>query len=162
NTCFSPAMCLQDASPPIPIDPATCTFALPGTAGTPDAGAAYPFPTHGTGLNVRAYYDDGSYSEVLDLEPNEGFFVPDPSKPQTSGRAPDLCPPPASAVHRIVAIEASGLCPSKTPFQPICDAESPSTPLSDASAPADDAGGSAAGGRDCSLAEIKPAPSALI
>ncbi len=157
STCFSPAACLPDAVLPVLVDAATCKYALPKTKGAPDGGAAFPFETHGTGVNVRAFYDDGSFSEVLDLDKDEGFFIPDPvNAPQTFQLAEGLCHPDADTPHKVVGLVASGLCPSKTPLQPICDGESPSNPESDASAPEDLAAS------NCTSLEVKPAPSALV
>ena len=165
NTCFSPSRCLTDAVPalPVPVDPKTCVFAIPGTANAPDAGvpvATSPEVANwpANGLNVRAYYDDGSFSEVLDYDKDEGF-VPVEGKPGQFKLADGLCNPDPGG-HRIVLLTASGACPSKTPLQPICDGESPSH--SDLN---DDAGASTmpvAAAGTCSVTPIVPAPSALL
>jgi hypothetical protein len=158
STCFSPQLCLADAVLPEVVDAASCQFALWKSPGAPDAGADIPFVTNGSGLNVRVFYDDGSVSEVLDYDQDEGFYVPHPdTAPQIFQLADGLCHPDADAPHKVTAIVASGLCASKTPYQPLCDEESPSNPDSDASTTAGDDGGST-----CTSIEIKPAPSALV
>jgi len=159
STCFSPSLCLADAVLPELVDAATCKYALWKTKGAPDAGPVVPFVTNGSGVNVRVYYDDGSFSEVLDFDKDEGFFIPNPdTEPQIFQLADGLCHPDADAAHKVVGLVASGLCAPKTVYQPLCDEESPSNPDSDASAPAagDD------GGASCAAIEIKPAPSALV
>jgi hypothetical protein len=89
----------------------------------------------GGGLNVRAVFDN-SVSEVLDYEgtcptawpPTSGANPQDgycnyADAPQKFRLAPGLCKQflGQSATHLITLLEASGTCPSKTPFQPICD-----------------------------------------
>ncbi len=161
STCFSPGVCLADAVLPEVVDAKSCKYALWKTKGAPDAGAGIPFVTNGAGLNVRVYYDDGSISEVLDIdndEKGEGFFIPDPvNAPQVFQLADGLCHPDADAPHKVVGLVASGICAPKTAYQPLCDEESPSNPDSDASTTGGDDGGVA-----CTAIEVKPAPSALV
>jgi hypothetical protein len=157
STCFSPKFCLADEVLPELIDAKTCTYALWGAKGAPAADPSIPFKTTGQGLNVRAFFDDGSVSEVLDYDKDEGYFVPDQANPQIFQLADGLCHPGKTAAHKVVGLTASGLCASKTVYQPLCDEESPSNPDSDASvAPADP------GGASCGATEIHPAPSALV
>ncbi len=158
GTCFSPALCMPDAVLPQLVDGATCKYALWKSKGAPDTGNV-PFVTTGSGLNVRAYYDDGSVSEILDFDKDEGFFIPDPvNAPQTLQLADGLCHPGPATAHKITGLVASGLCAPKTPLQPLCDEESPSNPLSDAST----SGSTTGGDTTCAPIEIKPAPSALV
>ena len=157
NTCFSPNACLIDGVPPQLVDAKNCIYALPNTASAPPPGPVLLPPTNGSGLNVRALFDDGSISEVLDLDKDEGFFIPDASKPQQFQLADGLCHPDSDAPHKVVALVSSGLCPSKTALQPICDEESASH--------TDDAGllgSTSADGGACNPLEIQPAPSALL
>jgi hypothetical protein len=127
STCFSPSTCLIDALPPIEVPGKDCTYALVGTEGG-DA-AALPggtaLKTNGSGLNVKVWYDGGDVSEVLDLDPDEGFTIPDPAHPQQFKLADGLCHPGPLTQHMIVGMAASGLCKPKTWVQPICDNESP-------------------------------------
>ncbi len=160
NTCFSPATCLPDAQPPQVVDTKNCIYALPNTASAPPPGPIPTAPTTGAGLNVRAVYDDGSVSEILDLDKDEGFFLPDPTKPQQFQLADGLCHPDADAAHKVVGLTSSGLCPSKTALQPVCDEESPARGGGSGSD-----GGSeftSPDGAVCNPLEIQPAPSALL
>ncbi|HEX7665915.1 MAG TPA: hypothetical protein VF407_15415 [Polyangiaceae bacterium] len=109
NTCFSSLRCLASAQPPTLIDATNCLYSATGPAG-PDPGD----------LNVRVIYD-GFVSEVLDDDRDEGFFVPDASKPEQFQLAPGLCHPMGSNPHNIISIAASRACPTKTALQPPCD-----------------------------------------
>jgi hypothetical protein len=116
NTCFDPAICLADGVtlPAVLTDPASCTFRYPVTpGGTPPSLPAF-------GLNVEVIYQSGG-TEILDLDPKEGFVFPDPNDPLTFQLAPNLC---ASnyALGKIVAVRAAPGCAAKQPLQPICDA----------------------------------------
>lgn len=102
NTCFSPARCLGAAVPPTVLDAARCLYAT---------------DTDGDGLNVRAIYD-GFVSEILDEDREEGFFIPDPAKPNEFQLAPGLCNP--DATHKILSVTASRACAPKNITQPMC------------------------------------------
>ena len=106
--------CFLGAEPPVVVDPTSCTFALPGTASAGDAGGGALPPAQGSGLNVRVGYEKLE-TEVLDLDPVEGFFIPDPSKPQEFRLAPGLCQLYLGTnphnPHIIVSLGASGACP---------------------------------------------------
>jgi hypothetical protein len=85
STCFSTKLCMAARLPAIPIDPNTCTFAVPASQSEPATlpGTASPFKDiklDGKGVNVEAIFDGGLVSEVLDLENEDGFIVPDPTK----------------------------------------------------------------------------------
>jgi hypothetical protein len=130
STCFSVDTCLNTATlPALPVDLDKCIFSVPGPA------PVSPLPP--TALNVRAIFDSGFSKEVLDVETaqtaEEGYFVPDPTKPQQFQLAPGLCDlfhgqdtsvnPPKPTAHRITSLEVSAVCNSKTAFQPICTQE---------------------------------------
>lgn len=166
STCFSPKLCLPDAVVPQVVDEETCTYALWKTPGAPTPPPDVPFVTNGSGVNVRAFFDDGSVSEVLDLDPVEGFSI-DASGPQIFKLSPGLCaltkPTAAGATppaHRIAGLVASGLCAPKTVYQPLCDEESPSNPDADGGVPG---GGTnnADGGAACQLVPLAPSPNVL-
>jgi hypothetical protein len=132
------AGCMTTATPAITVDAATCTYAVAASASAP---APLPFPgappptsaadaALNQGVNVEILYDGGLVREILDLDPDEGFFIPDASSDVTRQRfrlSPGLCgmvkgidadgkPTP----HRITAIRASGICRAKLPDQPLC------------------------------------------
>jgi hypothetical protein len=166
NTCFSVAQCLPGpfplTQPPQVIDAASCIYAVPFTPSANDVGpkpANYPPPELlGSGLNVKVTYDGGYVSEVLDLDRDEGYFIPDPSKPQRFQLAPGLCAlvkAPNAAGHRISSIEVSARCPSKTVLQPMCESEVPGSEVYDG-------GTDVSGDRSClTRSALKPAKSAL-
>src|SRR5258708_12691631 len=83
----------------------------------------FPSPPPGTGVNARVYYD-GVEEEILDLDPNEGFFVPDASKPQVFQLAPGLCDlvkkgsDPALTPRNIAPVPPPTSPPPTTPTQP--------------------------------------------
>jgi hypothetical protein len=113
GSCFPVARC-ADAFGALPaklLDGSKCLF----EAQVP-TGMQLPDPP---GLNVRITYDNFT-PEVLDLDPEEGFVVPDPSKPLQFRLASNLCSSNYNK-GKIVAVQASPMCPSKTPLQPICD-----------------------------------------
>ena len=129
STCFSVTSCFAAQEPAVVLDPTQCIFTLPGAVGSPSANDAGPFPlpeAQGSGINVRVQYEDLE-TEVLDLDPVEGFSVPDPTKPQTFQLPPGLCKlyiaasdPTMTAPHKIVSIGVTALCPSKAINQPLC------------------------------------------
>lgn len=104
--------CFTTALPPKVIDDATCTFEAQEIPGVPFVG-----------VNVQANYEAGFLKEVLDLDQDEGFYIPDPKLPKRFRLAAGLCKAyhgdPAS-VHPITALLASSTCVSKTILQPIC------------------------------------------
>ncbi|MCU0681084.1 MAG: hypothetical protein MUF34_02270 [Polyangiaceae bacterium] len=133
GACFSIDACLGPRpKPAVLVDPTDCTYAVANTPSEPDLidGAPDVYPGDeplGEGLNVIVTYDGGLVREVLDKDAEEGFIVPDPTKPQRFRLVPGLCemvkgvddkgkPVP----HRITALHASDLCRSKNKFQPIC------------------------------------------
>ena len=146
NTCFSPKTCLQDLLPAKLVDASTCdyTFAI-----TPPGG----------GVNMRVLYDNAE-SEILDLDKDEGFFVPDPMFPQRVRLAPGLCDLVKAGAaslpgRKILSVSIASLCPSKTVYQPICDEEQAAI-----QSHLPDGGTSTDGG--CNISnELVPAPSAL-
>jgi hypothetical protein len=115
NTCFAAGMCLPPGGtlPAMPIEGGPCQFELQFPQGVQAPPVA--------GLNVAVIYDNFS-TEVLDLDPSEGFVIPDPSKPLQFRLAKNLC---ENVYHkgRIAGVMASPVCPSKTPLQPICDGD---------------------------------------
>jgi len=149
NTCFSPTTCFADKAPAEIVDATTCLYQYPvEITSAPDRG-----------LNVRVYYD-GAEAEVLDLDPVEGFTVPDPTKPRQFLLAPGLCAMvngtnPMSP-RQIVGVDVATACPSKHGLQAVCADQQPgSNPqtLPD--------GGTSTDG-SCNVAnDLQPAPSAL-
>ena len=161
NTCFSMERCLPDAVPVTVVDAATCLYALPGSpSAPPPEGEPIPglpvYETHGDGLNVRVWYEGGLVSEVLDLDAREGFTVPDPAKPQQFQLAKGLCTP--RGPHHIIAVAGSGLCPSKTKYQPLCTGEA--GPSDDTTGTGTDVTSELPGGA-CRSLPLTPAPSVL-
>jgi hypothetical protein len=146
NTCFSPKTCLQDQLPAKLVDAGTCdyTFAI-----TPP----------GPGVNVRVLYDNAE-AEILDLDKNEGFFVPDPMFPQRIRLAPGVCDLVKAGLssasgRKILGVTIASICQSKTVLQPICDEEQAAIQTH-----LPDGGTSTDGG--CNISnELVPAPSAL-
>jgi hypothetical protein len=131
GNCFSASQCFAAAVPPVVVDPNDCTFALPNTPSAPPlvmGAPANPIMTAGDGINVEVIYDGGFSSEILDKDPDEGFTIPDPTKPQRFRLTPGLCdlykgtpgPDGKDPVHRITAIRAAALCQAKGQFQPLC------------------------------------------
>lgn len=114
NTCFSIGTCMPEfaAIPAMLVDADTCRFRVD----IPD-GADMPM----VGLNVRIMHENFT-PEVLDQDPEEGFVIPDPLKPTEFQLASTLCESRYKD-GKILAVWASTLCPSKTPYQPICNDE---------------------------------------
>jgi hypothetical protein len=139
GACFPASLCFAAGAPAVIVNPDDCTYALPNSPpSTPpqvEGAPPNPFPKSGDGVNVEVTYDGGTNREVLDMDPDEGFTIPDPvGKPQQFKLAPGLCdlvkgftppipgnpdPEPPTA-HRITAIRVSGTCSAKSPFQPLC------------------------------------------
>jgi hypothetical protein len=145
--CFSPSTCFapQTTSSAVLIDAGSCLYEVP------------PGQNAGDGLNVRIIYQDmqlvansvtgtnvpeivpTSEQEILNVESStalqEGFVVPDPSKPLQFKLASGLCdlvkatttPPAGIALmtkyHTISAVQVSTACPSKPPLLPVCATE---------------------------------------
>ncbi|HEU4409270.1 MAG TPA: hypothetical protein VFS43_28685 [Polyangiaceae bacterium] len=132
GACFSVTQCLGAAKPAVLVDPATCTYAIANTPSEPPrlegAPDVLPGEPQGEGVNVLIAYDGGLNQEVLDKDPDEGFTVPDPAKPQQFRLAPGLCDmvkgvdetTGAATPHRVTAVRASEVCRAKSKFQPIC------------------------------------------
>lgn len=107
STCFDPDACLADAVGPTVIDAAQCIYEVPPGSSVRDVG-----------MNVRAIYQ-GHGVEVLDLDPNEGFFLPDETKPNRFQLAPGVCHP-AMGGRQVVNVNASRACIAKNVYQPLC------------------------------------------
>ncbi len=135
--CFHASQCLGLGEPPELVNADDCTYALPNTkSAPPHVAGTMPNPVGPPpglpwdGINVQVVYDGGANTEILDLENDEGFFVPDPAKPQQFRLAPGLCElvkgvgaDGKPTLHRISAIRASGTCQSKAIDQPLCAAD---------------------------------------
>jgi hypothetical protein len=149
DTCFSPTTCFADKAPAEVVDAATCLYQYPVEI-TNDPG---------TGLNVRVYYD-GAEAEVLDVDPVEGFTIPDATKPRQFLLAPGLCAMingtnPMSP-RQIVGVDVATACASKHGLQAICSDQQPGN---DPQTLPD--GGTSTDG-SCNVANnLEPAPSAL-
>ncbi|MFO0735062.1 MAG: hypothetical protein U0270_04250 [Labilithrix sp.] len=83
-----------------------------------------------TGVNVEITYDGGQTKEILDLDKDEGFVIPDPAKPQTFKLAPGLCQMlkgkddgGTPTAHRITSVRAGGTCAPKKASQQLCLAD---------------------------------------
>lgn len=130
GACFRASQCFAAGVPAVLVDPSDCTYALPSTPSAPplaDGIPPNPVMSPGDGINVEVTYDGGYNREILDKDPDEGFIVPDPTKPQRFRLAPGLCnlvkgsdAAGKDTLHRITAIRATGLCQAKSPFQPLC------------------------------------------
>jgi len=165
STCFPVTECFAPAVPPATVDANDCTYALPGSISAPPVTPPFPQPPKpfGDGINVEITYDGGLTSEILDKDPEEGFTIPDPAKPQRYRLAPGLCdmvkgirPDGTEPPHRITSMRVTGACRAKSPFQPLCANDllaamgTPGT-VSSNLAPA-----------KCSARELKPAKSILM
>jgi hypothetical protein len=135
STCFSVddgkgGGCFNDAYklPPITVDDSKCIYRVPNMMDLQNAGIAVPSIPSGVvippdALNVRIIYDGGVTNEILDLDADEGFSVPDPTNPQTFQLAPGICDLVHgynSAQHRVTGIEVNPVCRPKLPSQSIC------------------------------------------
>ncbi len=140
NQCFSASQCMAAKAPATVLDAASCKFALP---------EGIPIP-EGSGLNVRIVHDNFSV-EQLDLDPDEGFTIPDATKPREFQLAAPLC---ASRYKtgKIFSVEVSPLCRTKSPFNPLCTADADAAMAGDTAY------------KDiCSVgAQLEPSPSALL
>ncbi len=132
GTCFALDSCFSDQVnvPPLTVDDAQCIYALPGAIGAPP-GASLPQVPGGLtlpadGLNVRVAFDSGLGNEILDLDKDEGFFVPDATKPQIFQLAPGLCDlvhGTLGSPHRITSVTVNPVCRPKLASQSICAAD---------------------------------------
>jgi hypothetical protein len=134
GACFKAKDCLAVAEPPAIVNADDCTYALPNTPSAPPQVSGAPpnpiGPPPGVpwdGLNVELTFDGGANTEILDKDPDEGFIVPDPNKPQQFRLAPGLCDMVKgidasgnATTHRITSVRASGTCRPKSIFEPIC------------------------------------------
>jgi hypothetical protein len=167
GACFHASQCFAAAVPAVVVDPNDCTYSLPSTASAPPLAPGVPpnpVMSPGDGINVEVVYDGGYNIEILDKDPDEGFTIPDPTKPQRFRLAKGLCnlvkgtnTDGTDTVHRITAIRATGLCQAKSPFQPLC--------ADDQLAAMDTPGGASttADAPDgCRAEPLVPAPSALM
>lgn len=163
TTCFNVETCVNlTGQTPILLDADKCIYAHPGSPGAP----SYPgvtIPKDGDGLNVRAFFDGGEVAEVLDQDPDEGYFIPDPSKPQQFQLAPGLCdmvkgedPDGKVPAHRISGLKSSGVCQSKTQRQPLCDGDVFKAMTGNPAGTITPLAGT------CQTFEVKPTPSALV
>lgn len=167
GACFKASECFTAGVPAVLVDPNDCTYALPSTASAPPLAPGLPpnpVMSPGDGINVEVTYDGGYNSEILDKDPDEGFTIPDPTKPQRFRLAPGLCsmvkgtdPAGADTAHRITAIRATGLCQAKTPFQPICANDQLA-----AMGITDGTSSTASSPVGCSAQQLTPAQSALM
>jgi hypothetical protein len=110
NTCFDPIACLGDAVGVSVIDENNCVYEVPSGSGAREVG-----------MNVRVLYD-GFRDEILDYDAEEGFFLPDASKPNRFQLAPNVCAAGKSGARKIVNVNASRTCATKNVYQPICAA----------------------------------------
>jgi hypothetical protein len=133
GACFNATACFAAAGPPAVVNAADCTYALPNTPSAPKVADGLPpngILTDGNGVNVRIVYDGGYNGEILDNDPDEGFTIPDPAKPQQFRLSPGLCDMVhgydgggGPVAHRITAIFASGSCQAKDEFHPLCQSD---------------------------------------
>lgn len=178
GACFKASACFATSGdalmgfhgegvPAAVVDPNDCTYALPGTSSAPPVIGGMPIPADPAavgGINVQVTYDGGYNSEVLDKDPEEGFTIPDPTKPQRFRLAPGLCDmvkgfdkDGVGTKHRVTAIRVTGSCQAKTPFQPLC-AEDQLAAMGVVGGASSTAGAPLG----CAATELKPAPSALM
>lgn len=159
NTCFDGDFCMPSGGtlPPLLEDPSTCTFRLQWPSGL-------PAPSAGD-LNVRLFYDTFG-TEILDEDnaglgddQREGFSFPSPDDPLTFRLAPNLCQSNYQA-ERVLAVEASALCPAKRSLQPVCESYDPPNPRAKGNGRAGAADPSAGAGI-CTLAALEPVESAV-
>jgi hypothetical protein len=120
------------------------------------------------GLNVAVTYDGGLTKEILDLDPAEGYTIPDPTKPQQFKLAPglcsmiqgtDTCPAGATScgLHRITSVFASGTCAAKSGNQSICIADQLA-----AMGASGDGSAAAAQNKDCRVQELVPPKAGMV
>ena len=137
---------MGSASPATLVDASDCTFELNATNQGGAATAAE--------LNVQVVYSSFN-AEVLDLDPNDGFVVPDPAQPLRFKLAHNLCESNYKQ-GKILAVSASPGCASKRALQPICSSDLTAIQAGELSP--------VAGGplSECSVPDkLSPSPSAL-
>jgi hypothetical protein len=166
--CFSPALCMGAGLPAIPVKPDDCTYAVANTPSAPPTieGVPSPIPQgtpSGDGVNVEVTYDGGYVREILDKDPDEGFTIPDASKPQQFRLAPGLCAMVKGTTgdkpgKRITAIRASATCRPKVLSQPICKDEAFAAMGLDPQGASTDSNELQA----CSATELKPPRTAIV
>lgn len=168
GACFRASECFAAAVPPVVVNAADCTYALPNTPSAPppiEGAPPNPITTAGEGVNVQIAYDGGFTSEILDKDELEGFTIPDPNKPQQFRLAPGLCdmlkgydPDGNPTTHRITALRATGLCQAKSVFQPLCANDQ----LSAMGVDGNGVAAELAEGNACKPNELKPPKAALL
>ena len=173
--CFPASKCFAAAAPAVVVNPNDCTFAPPNAPPSSPSQAEgappNPFPRSGEGVNVEVTYDGGLNREILDKEETEGFFIPDPAKPQQFRLTPGLCdlvkgygapdatfPEGVPTEHRITAVRVSGTCRAKSPFQPLCANDALASMGLDPGGVSSNASPPAA----CKPIELKPPKAALV
>jgi hypothetical protein len=114
SACFDASLCLGDAVGVSVIDANQCIYEVP-------AGKSF----RDIGMNVRVIYENFR-AEVLDLDPVEGFTIPDSTKPNRFQLATGLC---SGSGPKIMSVAASESCASKNAFQPLCTKDSTTTTL---------------------------------
>jgi hypothetical protein len=135
--CFNLDQCFAASVPAAVLDAASCLYTVPAGVTSPAGG-----------LNVRITYTDVAWvpdpgtgvfgprpgvpleREILSLDANEGFTIPDAAQPTRFQLAPGLCSlvqnattppqPPPSSYHSISNVEVALGCPSKLPLLPFC------------------------------------------
>lgn len=193
--CFSSSLCMAAAVPAAPVDVVNnCEFVVPETKDAPvlptdlnpfrqacttddqctprkcTNGQCELLPPNSpgwNGLNVEVTFDGGQVREVLDLDKDEGYFIPDPAKPQNFRLAPGLCAmfrgdvdaqgKPTTA-HRITSVRASATCAPKVPTQVICAADQLKAMGADTSGKAPDVVDSTA----CKMTVLEPTKSGMV
>jgi hypothetical protein len=108
--------CFDGNLAPKVIDAAACLFEVVDIPGVPFQG-----------VNVEAIFEGGFVREVLDLDEEEGFYLPDPKNPKRFQLAGGLCDAyngrkqgGYELLHPITAINVSSTCAPKTVVQPLC------------------------------------------
>lgn len=142
--CFDPSQCMN-ASGTVGanvIDASKCLYEVP------QAGSSGGTP--GSAFNVRVTYTDYTWStdpgtgvstpqagnpietEILNLDPNEGYFIPDSTQPSQFQLAPGLCglvqagasvpssAPGSGPYHTISNVDVGLGCAQKSPLLPFC------------------------------------------
>ena len=169
--CFATSFCMGAGLPAIPVNLDDCTYAVANTPSMPATVQGFPnplapppgTPSAGEGVNVEVTYDGGYVREILDKDPDEGFTIPDPAKPQQFRLAPGLCDmvkgnPNATPGKRITALRASATCRPKVITQPLCKDDSLAAMGLDPEGTSTDTNELAG----CSATELKPPRTGLI
>ena len=138
--CFNLDECFPAGVSATVVDPVNCIYGVPTALQS------------GSGLNVRVFYQEETWTqdpgtglyapvagvpieeEILNQDPQEGFTIPDPTKPQQFQLAPGLCslvqaqttpgkPQPATGTLSYPAIsdvQVATSCAPKLPLLPFC------------------------------------------